>query len=361
MRRIMTIRFMTALLALICSTGVFAQVEWLETEHDFGAFREDDGKVTCNFRFVNKGKEPISVRSVKASCGCTTPSYTKQPIEPGDTGCIMATFNPAGRPGRFTKTLSIDIAGAGAGPRKMLTLNGVVIGSESTLMSRYPVEAGPLKLRTQLVPFGTVLKGRAKSAFVEVYNASSSPVVPEWTGVPSYVRVAGSEGSIPPGEQIVYSLTITPDSSTPYGIISDTAYIGAQGEEPLKLDLSAILEEDFSKLTPGQRQNAPVVAVDSERIDFGQIQRSGESVSRTFTIENRGKSDLLVRRVYTTDKGITVTPETGKVKKGKTMEITVSTDPAELPSEVLSARIQLITNDPEQSLVIIRAIGEVVD
>lgn len=352
---------MSAFTALVCSVTAFAQVEWLETEHDFGAFREDGGKVTCNFRFVNKGSEPVSIRAVKVSCGCTTPSYTKQPIEPGDTGSIMATFNPAGRPGRFSKTLSIDIAGAGAGPRKMLTINGVVIGSESTLMSRYPVQAGPLKMRTQLVPFGTVVKGRAKSAFVEVYNASEAPVVPEWSGVPSYVRIAGSQGSILPGEQIVYTLTITPDASTPYGIISDTAYIGVAGEDPLKLDLSAILEEDFSKLTPGQRQNAPVAAVDAERLDFGQINRSGESVSRTFTIENRGKSDLFVRRAYTTDSGITVTPSEGKVKKGKTMEITVTADPAELPSELMSARIQVITNDPDQSLIIVRAIGEIIE
>lgn len=357
----MKLRILSALVALVCAAGASANVEWLETEHDFGAFREDDGKVTCNFRFVNKGKEAVSIRAVKASCGCTTPSYTKQPIQPGETGVVVATFNPAGRPGRFSKTLSVDIAGEGAGPRKQLTINGVVIGSESTLMSRYPVQAGPLKFRTQLVPFGTVLKGRAKATFVEIYNSSSEPVTPEWTGVPSYVRIAGSEGGIPPGEQIVYSLTITPDASTPYGLINDTVYVGASGEDSLKLDLSAILEEDFSTLTPGQRQNAPVVAVNTERLDFGTIQRSGENVSRTFTVENRGKSDLMVRRAYSTDAGITVTPSSGKVKKGKSMEITVTADPSQLPSEVMSARIQLITNDPEQSLTIIRAIGEIAE
>ncbi len=354
-------RILTVLAAMLVSLVALARVEWLETEHDFGAFKEENGKVSCTFRFVNKGEEPVSVRAVRASCGCTSPSYTKQPIEPGDSGIVTVTFNPAGRPGRFTKTLMVDIAGGGAGPRQTLTINGVVIGSESTLMSRYPVEAGVLRLRTQMVPFGTVLKGKAKSAFVEVYNASTEPVQPEWSGVPGYLRIASSAQEIAPGEQVVYSLVFTPDASSPYGIVTDSAFISVPGEVPLRMDLSAILEEDFSTLTPGQRQNAPVVYVDADRVDFGRLSRNGGEISRTFTIENHGKGDLLLRRIYTTDAGVKVSPSEGKVKKGKSATITVTTDPATLPAEVLSARIQIITNDPEQSLTIVRAIGEICD
>lgn len=352
---------MVALIALCAMAPAGAKVRWLETEHDFGAFREANGKVSCTFRFINEGDEEVSIRAVRASCGCTSSSFTHSAIERGDTGEIVATFNPAGRPGRFTKTLTVDIAGGGAGPRQALTINGVVIGSESTLLSRYPVQAEPLRFRTQLVPFGTVLKGRAKSAFVEVYNASTDSVAPEWSGVPRYVRVASSENMIPPGEQVVYSLVITPDDNAPYGILTDSVYIASPGAEAMKLDLSAIIEEDFSRLTPGQRQNTPVISVASDRLDFDRIPRDGGPVSRTFTIGNTGKSDLLLRRVYTTDRGVTVTPSAGKVKKGKTVEITVTADPAEISSEVLSARIQIITNDPEQSLTIVRAIGEIVE
>lgn len=353
------------ILAVLLSAGALlplgAKVRWLETEHDFGAFKEESGKVSCVFRFVNEGEEAVSIRAVRASCGCTSSSFTHSPVERGDTGEITATFNPAGRPGRFTKTLTVDIAGGGAGPRQSLTINGVVIGSENTLLSRYPVQAEPLRFRTQLVPFGTVLKGRAKSAFVEVYNASTDSVKPEWSGVPRYVRVASSENMIPPGEQVVYSLVITPDDNAPYGILTDSVYIAAPGAEAMKLDLSAIIEEDFSRMTPGQRQNAPVVGIASDRVDFGRISRDGGAVSRTFLIENNGKSDLMLRRVYTTDRGVTVTPSTGKVKKGKSAEITVTVDPSEIASEILSARIQVIANDPEQSLTIVRAIGEITD
>ena len=113
-----TTRLITISVLSAMALSAAAKVEWLKTTHDFGAFKEDDGKVTCEFRFINRGQEAVTVRAARASCGCTTPSFTKTPIEPGDTGLVTVVFNPTGRPGRFSKTVTMDIAGAGAGDRK---------------------------------------------------------------------------------------------------------------------------------------------------------------------------------------------------------------------------------------------------
>lgn len=348
-----------AILLLLCAATLLpaaAKVRWLNgTTHDFGAFKEDDGKVTCQYRFVNDGTEAVSIRAARASCGCTTSSFTKTPIEPGDTGVVTAVFNPTGRPGRFTKTITMDISGQGAGPRTTLTLKGVVIGSSNTLLSRYPVEAGPLKLRTTMVPFGSVLTGRAKSAFVEVYNASEQPITPTWSALPSYLKLSTSTQAIPPGEQAVYSLVLTPDDTALYGILTDSVTIAANDAQ-VKLDITAILEEDFTLLTPGQRQKAPVVHIPADRVDFGEFPANGTQ-TRSFYVENKGKSDLLVRRVYTTDPGVTVTPSTTRIRKGKEQQFMVTVDPSLLPASLLNARIQVITNDPEQPLSIIRLTG----
>lgn len=345
--------------AIFCVTAG-AQVHWLEKAHDFGAFKEDDGKVTCRFRFVNTGTAPVTVRAARASCGCTAPSFTKTPVQPGDTGTVTVRFNPIGRPGRFSKSVAIDIAGDVNIPRQNLVIRGVVIGSSNTLRSRYPVEAGAIKLRSTQLPFGTVTKGRAKSAFLEVYNASSEPISPQWENVPSYIRIASSEtGAIPPGEQAVYSLVLTPEATTLYGIITDSLSLALPGNPPVKIDVTAILEEDFSRLTPGQRQKAPVIAVDPARVDFGVIPVGAEPVSRSFAVTNNGKSDLLLRRVYTIDPGVTITSCPEKVKKGKTELVTVTVDPSLLPADILNARIQVIANDPDNPITIVRAVGEI--
>ena len=76
-------------------------------EHDFGKILEKDGKVTYVFNFTNKGNAPLVVNKVQASCGCTTPTWTKEPVEAGKKGAITVTYNTSGRPGSFTKTITV--------------------------------------------------------------------------------------------------------------------------------------------------------------------------------------------------------------------------------------------------------------
>ncbi|MDP4239368.1 MAG: DUF1573 domain-containing protein [Bacteroidota bacterium] len=79
-------------------------------EHDFGKVNEKDGKITYVFNFTNKGNAPLVVNRVQASCGCTTPTWTKEPVEPGKKGAITVTYNTSGRPGVFTKTITVYTA-----------------------------------------------------------------------------------------------------------------------------------------------------------------------------------------------------------------------------------------------------------
>ncbi len=75
--------------------------------HDFGTFPEESGKVSYTFEFTNTGKSDVIVMNVSASCGCTTPDWTKSPVKPGEKGIVEATYNPAGRPGAFTKDITV--------------------------------------------------------------------------------------------------------------------------------------------------------------------------------------------------------------------------------------------------------------
>ena len=89
--------------------------------HDFGTIAEGPA-AEYEFTFTNTGKEPIIKQHVQASCGCTTPSYSKDPILPGKTGAIKASYNTVGRPNAFSKTITIT---SNAG-NKVLTIKGNV-------------------------------------------------------------------------------------------------------------------------------------------------------------------------------------------------------------------------------------------
>lgn len=78
-----------------------------ETSFDFGSIKEADGKVSHTFKIDNTGDGPLVITRVIASCGCTTPEWTKEPIAPGKSGDVKITYNPANRPGAFVKTISI--------------------------------------------------------------------------------------------------------------------------------------------------------------------------------------------------------------------------------------------------------------
>ncbi len=76
-------------------------------EYNFGDIQENQGKVSHKFSFTNNGKESIRILTVKPSCGCTTPNWSKDEIKPGKKGFIIAEYNPKGRPGVFRKSLSV--------------------------------------------------------------------------------------------------------------------------------------------------------------------------------------------------------------------------------------------------------------
>jgi hypothetical protein len=79
--------------------------------HDFGTVGENAGDISAVFVIKNNTDAPVVLTNVRASCGCTTPSWTKEPIEPGNTGEVIATYSPKGRPGPFDKTITITTNG----------------------------------------------------------------------------------------------------------------------------------------------------------------------------------------------------------------------------------------------------------
>lgn len=89
--------------------------------HDFGTLPEGPN-ADYEFKFKNTGKEPINLQTVNASCGCTTPSWSKEPVLPGKTGSIKASYATQGRPGGFTKPITV-VSNAGT---KVLTIKGTV-------------------------------------------------------------------------------------------------------------------------------------------------------------------------------------------------------------------------------------------
>lgn len=118
------------IVAVICGLTAMAadkpKIELAETKYDFGTIHESNGPVTHSFEFTNTGDAPLVIISMtNGGCGCTTPSFPKQPIMPGEKGVLKITFNPENRRGEFFRTVKVR---TNASSRRLsLSFKGVIV------------------------------------------------------------------------------------------------------------------------------------------------------------------------------------------------------------------------------------------
>jgi len=82
-------------------------IKFDESEFDFGEITKGS-IVTHEFAFTNTGTKPLIISEVIASCGCTTPDFTKSPVLPDKKGSVTVTFDSSGYTGTVNKTVRIE-------------------------------------------------------------------------------------------------------------------------------------------------------------------------------------------------------------------------------------------------------------
>lgn len=102
-------------------------IKFKAEEHNFGTVPEGPS-VSYDFVFTNNSKQPVQLESVRASCGCTTPNWSKDPVLPGKSSKITATYNTKGRPGNFYKTITVKTTAG----QKVLKIKGNVEKAPTT-------------------------------------------------------------------------------------------------------------------------------------------------------------------------------------------------------------------------------------
>jgi hypothetical protein len=98
-----TIAVVMALVASVQAQGV---LKFNKEVHDFGKVSEGP-LATYSFEVTNTGTAPVVISNAAASCGCTTPEWSRDPIMPGAKSTIKVGYNTSGRPGAFTKTINV--------------------------------------------------------------------------------------------------------------------------------------------------------------------------------------------------------------------------------------------------------------
>ena len=359
-------RFISLLVLAFFTTCAIAQPKatWLEQSHDYGVFKEENGKVRCAMRVVNTGNAPLLIVKAQAGCGCTAVTYPEGAIQPGDTATVDITYNPSGRPGQFTKQV---LVWTNTVPKRtVLEITGNVIPTAATLDKQYPLRAGPLCISQQYIPFGEVTRGENKTLYLSTYNASTDTLVVGIEGAKPHIHPAMVPDTVPPARVTALTVHYLSGHAPLWGLNTDTLMLTCRplsGAENAVAGTAAInvlaqITENFKGLTDKQRQDAPVARVDcGDRLDFGTI-APNETATRTFTVTNRGKDVLVIRRLWAPDgEGITATANRTELKRGKSATVTVNVNTAAIKGDLLNVPLTLLCNDPDQPQVTIRLVG----
>lgn len=337
-------------------------ITFQKTEHDFGKINEADGRVTTVFEFKNEGMEPLILSNVRASCGCTTPKWTKEPVEPGQTGQITVTYNPNGRPGRFQKTITVTSNASEA--TKKLFIKGEVIPKPAKPVNEYVVKMGELSLKAKSVDFGNVKKGETISREIEYANKTDHELTVALATTSEEDAFLGTQATletIKPNESGKFVFVLNSSKENLYGPMAFDVYVqvGAKfvQSDEYKINLKANVVEDFSKLTVEQMQQAPILELSQKEVNLGTI-KAGKKVKAAFGLKNNGVNHMMVRRVFCDDKALHVVAPKA-VKNGKKGEVKVELNTVGMEKGNYSREIVVITNDPKQPVVSVKAVWTV--
>jgi len=350
-------RAIFSIFTLLFFASVFGQSKLVfeKTDHDFGDIREEEGPAEFTFRFVNAGDEAIKITQVKASCGCTTPGWTREEVMPGDSGYVKAKYNPRNRPGRFRKSLRLTTSDPSA--NQTLYISGFVKPKPKTPEEEFPVLAGDLRLKYRGMNIGKITTEKPVEKTFDVFNYADTIAVldPGEMVLPDHIQVELVQDFLNPREVGQLKITYDPVKKADYGFVSDQIQLSANSEE--NLSVIAVIEEYFPAMTAEELDNAPKLEISERSYDFGSV-TAGSILEMEFELANTGKEKLELRAVKSNCGCITYDLKKKGIKKGKSQTLKASFDTSEMRGNQYKS-ITIYSNDPVAPTQIITIKGKV--
>lgn len=362
--------FFVILICLLVSVVALAQeraeISAEKTTHDFGQIPESDGLASHTFTIKNSGNSPLVITRVTVSCGCTTPAWTKEPIAPGNTGDVIITFNPKGRPGPFHKTASVYSNGQKGALR--LNISGNVTARPATPTVTYPYSIGTLKLETKKVSYNSVRPDETVGEKIRIRNDGENPLFIKKGRLPNYLTVDIQPESILPGETGEIYILLNAEAAKRKGRIVHTLPLTIEGNEKKgeqgSIMIAANIIDNFTKLSSSGKANAPVAQLSATGLDFGRVESKGGilpviggKTSENLTITNTGKNPLSIYSVSCDNDVVDISGGKKELKPGTSATYKITLRPKEIKSR-LDTYIYVVTNDPSGPVRMIKVTAE---
>ncbi len=359
---IMKIKVTLFLLVMLGFAAAYAQqaipvvedkIQFDETTHDFGKLKRGD-PAEHTFTFTNVSGEPVSLNYVKASCGCTTPSWTREAVAPGGTGTIAVKYDSY-RSGRFTKSVTVKYDSVSK--PMILYIKGEVEMPPPSDEEIYAVSQGGLSFDKVLFNLGTINSNEPREIEFKVKNTSPHPI--SFTGKyekEAYITVNPAMKTLNPGEKTVINLHFDGASFEQSQAVNTKIVLLTDDQlgEKKELTLSGRLNKVFS-----EEELAKSARIEFDQTEFkGQTVIEGEKLTVKYTFKNTGGQDLIIEDVRASCGCTATSPKDKVIAPGASSEITATFD-SRGRMGMQRKSITVKSNDPVNGSVILRLEADV--
>jgi hypothetical protein len=312
--------------------------------HDFGTVQEDDGPVVYEFRFKNTGQQPVLITDVKASCGCTTPGWTKDPVAPGEEGFIQAQYNTYNRPGFFNKSLTIYTDRQGETAK--LYIKGNVVPKPKSPEEELTAAQGNLRMKHRTFNMGKLYtNGESVTKAFKIYNAGPEEMIFKEILKPQHITVALPD-TLMPGQSGVMEVSYDVMKKKELGFFSENiTLVTNESPDSIKsITLFSNIEEYFPPMSREDFEKAPRISIGEQVYDFNKV-KAGEIVTTTYELFNNGLSTLNIRKLDPNCTCVKASLEKNNLAPGESTVIEVAFDTFNRRGNQQKA-ITIYSNDP---------------
>lgn len=310
--------------------------------HDFGTIAEQDGVVRHPFVLRNTGDKPAVITSVHTDCGCVRAEFSRKPVPAGGETRVVVAFDPAFRPGHFSKELIVLY---NERCQTRLRIAGDVTAGRHPVEEEYPYDfGGGVRLNRRVLIAGRVAQRGTVTVELGYANDTEKPMMLRFeTGKSdASIRVA-QPGAIGAGARGETAVTIRLERPL-WGLREVEIHPvinGRRTRTPLVLRFWGV--DDFTGVAVGECGRA---RLDAPAIDFGELPAGAALRTRRLTLSNTGSAPLVVRSVQCFPAALSCSSAAGKsIAPGHSLTLTVRLDPGKLPAGAIEGRIILTTRD----------------
>ncbi|MEP2023081.1 MAG: DUF1573 domain-containing protein [Reichenbachiella sp.] len=337
------------LLFVFSSSLISAQekgvLEFINNDFDFGEIKEEDGPAVHEFEFENKGTAPLIISHVKASCGCTTPGWSKEPVLPGQKGFVKAQYNPRNRPGTFRKSLTITTNGEPSIVRAYI--KGKVIPKVKSLEEQMAVKIGKTRFKSRSVNIGKISTEKKVEKSFDIYNDSADTLqLLDKFDAPDFIKLTFDTNTMLPKQVVKAIISYDPvhDDNLGYNNHGITIYTNEENAEAKKINVLATVSEYFPPMSDEEKAKAPKLAITDRLQDLGKLNEGSKTVAE-FQITNHGQSPLNIRKVKSNCGCFVAELSKDTIKPGKSVTLKGTFDSTDRKGNQ-NKSITIYSNDP---------------